>query len=127
MNDIQLYELYCSIPKWTIWNRSRIYPKYVVLTGRAFRAPHPHRHYTFEEFVDRLNEDPNFKNVILNVQENVETVIDCFSKEYSFNIDSELFPTLTTEQQKLWKKEIEYAVKAGAEYGIRLSKTKVIQ
>ena len=127
MNDIQLYELYCSIPKWTVWNRSRIYPKYIVITGRAFKAPHPHRHYTFDEFVDKLNEDPNFKNVILNVQENIETVIDCFSKEYSFNIDSELFPALTTEQQKLWKKEIECAVKAGAKYGIRLSKTKVIQ
>jgi hypothetical protein len=66
MNDLQLYELYCSIPKWTIWNRSRIYPEYVVLTGRAFSAPHPHRHYSFEEFVDKLNKDPNFKNVILN-------------------------------------------------------------
>lgn len=66
MNDLQLYELYCSIPKWNISNQSRIYPDYVVITGRAFRAPHPHRHYTFEEFVDRLNEDPNFKNVILN-------------------------------------------------------------
>lgn len=40
--------------------------EYVVITGRAFMAPHPHRHYTFEEFVDKLNEDPNFKNVILN-------------------------------------------------------------
>jgi hypothetical protein len=59
--------------------------------------------------------------------QNIEAVINCFSKEYSFNIDSELFPTLTPEQQKLWKKEIEYAIKAGAEYGIRLSKTKVIQ
>ena len=66
MNDVQLYELYCSIPKWTVNNQSRIYPDYVVLTGRAFRAPHPHRHYSFEEFVDKLNEDPNFKNVILN-------------------------------------------------------------
>jgi hypothetical protein len=66
MNDVQLYELYCSIPKWTIWNRSRIYPKYVVLIGRAFCTPHPHRHYTFEKFVDKLNKDPNFKNVILN-------------------------------------------------------------
>ena len=68
MNDIQLYELYCSIPKWSRTNPSRIYPDYVVITGRAFMCPHPHRHYTFEEFVNRLNEDPNFKNVILNVK-----------------------------------------------------------
>ena len=32
---------------------------------------------------------------------NIEAVINCFSKEYSFNIDSELFHTLTPEQQKL--------------------------
>ena len=68
MNDWQLYELYTSIPLRHegpgLW--SRLYPKYVVITGRAFSAPHPHRHYTFEEFVDKLKEDPNFKNVILN-------------------------------------------------------------
>lgn len=68
MNDLQLYDLYKSIPlrpaglkRW-----SRLYPEYVVLTGRACAAPHPHRHYAFEEFVDKLNEDPNFRNVILN-------------------------------------------------------------
>ena len=66
MNDVQLYELYCSIPKWTVGNPSRIYPKYVVITGRSIIAPHPHRHYSFEEFVDKLNEDPEFKNIILN-------------------------------------------------------------
>lgn len=68
MNDLQLYDLYKSIPLGPkglgLW--SRLYPKYVVITGRAFSAPHPHRHYTFEEFVDKLNEDPNFRNVILN-------------------------------------------------------------
>jgi hypothetical protein len=68
MNDIQLYKLYCSIPKWTINNPSRIYPKYVVITGRACSAPHPHRHYSFEEFIDKLNEDSNFKNVILQLK-----------------------------------------------------------
>lgn len=66
MNDIQLYQLYCSIPKWTVNNSSRIYPKYVVITGRAFSAPHPHRHYTFDKFLDKLYTDKNFKNIILN-------------------------------------------------------------
>ena len=64
MNDIQLYELYCSIPKWTVDNHSRIYPKYVVITGRAFSAPHPHRHYSFEEFIDKLYTDPKFKEFL---------------------------------------------------------------
>ena len=66
LNDLQLYELYCSIPKWTVDNPSRIYPKYVVITGRAFSAPHPHRYFTFEEFIDCLYKDGNFKNVILS-------------------------------------------------------------
>lgn len=66
MNDLQLYELYCSIPLRTRCNPSRIYPEYVTITGRAFIAPHPHRHYNLEEFIDKLNDDPNFKNVILN-------------------------------------------------------------
>ena len=67
MNDIQLYELYRSIPKWTVDKPSRIYPKYVVITGRSFSAPHPHRHYTFDEFIDKLYTDKNFKNIILNI------------------------------------------------------------
>lgn len=69
MNDLQLYELYKSIPLVPdgpkLW--SRLYPKYVVRTGWSFSAPHPHRHYTLEEFIDKLEEDPNFKNVILNI------------------------------------------------------------
>lgn len=69
MNDLQLYELYLSInlrPLHDLKRWSRLYPRYVVITGRAFAPPHPHRHYTFEEFVGKLNEDPNFNNVILN-------------------------------------------------------------
>ena len=38
---------------------------------------------------------------------------------YSFNIDSELFHQLNQEQQKLWRKEIEKAVKFGFNYGLR--------
>lgn len=37
------------------------------------------------------------------------------AEEYSFNIESQLFPTLNDEQQKLWKAEIEQAYMAGAE------------
>ena len=38
---------------------------------------------------------------------------------YSFNVESELFHQLNQEQQKLWRKEIENAVKFGINYGIR--------
>lgn len=61
MNDYQLYEYYLSIPKKTVCNRSWIYPEYVIRTGRSFSAPNPHRHYTFEEFIDKLYSDPEFK------------------------------------------------------------------
>ena len=65
MNDLQLYELYKSIPLKEIGKPSRIYPKYVVITGRSIISPHPHRHYTFEEFIDKLYEDAEFKEVII--------------------------------------------------------------
>ena len=39
------------------------------------------------------------------------------AKEYSFNIESILFQSLNTEQQKMWKAEIEQAYMAGTEKG----------
>ena len=65
LNDLQLYELYCSLPLATRTDKSRIYPKYVKIRGRSFSHPHPHRYFTFEEFIDCLYKDENFKNVIL--------------------------------------------------------------
>jgi hypothetical protein len=64
MNDLQLFYLYLSIPLWTVDNHSWIYPKYVVRTGCSFAAPHPHRHYNFEEFIDKLYSDKNFRNLL---------------------------------------------------------------
>ena len=73
-NHIQLYEYYKSIdlnrrtnitdhtlPRWT-----RMYPNYVVLTGRAFIPPHPYRLYSFEEFIDKIESDSEFIKVLLN-------------------------------------------------------------
>lgn len=58
MNDIQLYNLYLSIALPTIYNRtSKIYPKYVVITGLSMVHPHPCRHFSFSEFVDKLEEN----------------------------------------------------------------------
>lgn len=64
MNILQYYQWYLSIPLKKRGNESRIYPDYVVLTGRSFAGPHPHRHYTFEEFVDKFDDD--FRNVLLS-------------------------------------------------------------
>lgn len=46
------------------------------------------------------------------------------SKEYSFNIESQLFHQLSKEQQILWKKEIEEAYTNGKKNGIELTKRK---
>ena len=56
------YQFHCG--QWI--NPSRIYPKYVVRTGRSFAAPHSHRHYKFDEFIDKLYEDDKFRSVIEN-------------------------------------------------------------
>ena len=71
MNDLQLYQYYLSIPLSKIGNRTRIYPKYVKITGRSFMPPHPHRHFSFEEFIDKLYEDTDFKNIIYNSAHNI--------------------------------------------------------
>ena len=65
MNDVQLYKYYLTIPLDTIFKRSWIYPKYVIITGRSFCRPHPHRHYSFEEFLDKLYSDSEFKKKLL--------------------------------------------------------------
>jgi hypothetical protein len=60
MNDIQLYNYYKSIPLASRGNHSWIYPTYVVITGRGFCYPHPHRYFTLEEFLDKIEEDKEF-------------------------------------------------------------------
>lgn len=66
LNDLQLYYLYLSIPLATIDKPSRIYPKYIVRTGRSMTGPHPHMYYSFDEFLDKLYEDDKFRSVIEN-------------------------------------------------------------
>ena len=66
MNDLQLYELYLSIPLCEVGKPSRLYPYFVKITGKSFSHPHPHRHYYFNEFVDKLETDSSFKEIILN-------------------------------------------------------------
>ena len=54
--------------------------------------------------------------------QSVKDGIKSHAETYSFNIDSELFPQLTKEQQKLWRKEIEYACISGGDAGYLLAK-----
>ena len=61
MNDLQLYDLYRSMPLATVSYRSWLYPRYVKITGRSFCYPHPHRYFSLEEFLDKLYSDPEFR------------------------------------------------------------------
>ena len=65
MDVTQLYTLYLSIPLARPGRLTRIYPKYVVITGRSIAAPSPHRYLSFSEFVDKLESNPEFEDVLL--------------------------------------------------------------
>ena len=57
MNDLQLFYYYQTIPLTTIHKSTWIYPKYVVITGRSISH--------FDEFLDKLYSDPEFKKKLL--------------------------------------------------------------
>lgn len=66
--------------------------------------------------------DVNFENIDKHIQySSIETAIEAHAKEYSFNIESMLFPQLTNEQQVLWRKEIEQACISGGGAGVSLA------
>lgn len=48
--------------------------------------------------------------------------IEAHAGIYSFNIESQLFPQLTKEQQALWRKEIEQAYISGGDAGVTLAR-----
>ena len=52
----------------------------------------------------------------------VKDGIKAHAEVYSFNIESELFPQLTKEQQALWRKEIEQACISGGDAGVTLAR-----
>lgn len=61
---LELYAKYKLMPLATVADHraSHIYnEKWVVQTGLSIVAPHPHRHYTLEEFEEKLNKDAKFK------------------------------------------------------------------
>jgi len=67
--------------------------------------------------------DVNFENIDNNAQyQSFKAAIEAHAEEYSFNIESVLFPQLTEEQQKLWRKEIEQACISGGDAGVSLAR-----
>ena len=59
---------------------------------------------------EKENEYPKLKS------EELETDLQNFVGEYSFNIDSELFHTLSKEQQSLWRNDVENALVNGVQW-----------
>ena len=73
--------------------------------------------------IKMMEEVDYFENIDNNAQyQSFEAAIEAHAKEYSFNIESMLFPQLTTEQQKLWRNEIEQAYISGANAGMSLAR-----
>ena len=62
------YQKYLLIPKFDRRTKDSVINIYStgwsMLTGRAIIAPHPHRHFTFEEFVLEYEHNVGLKNYI---------------------------------------------------------------
>ncbi len=66
MNLLELYDKYLTMPLATTIRPAPLYDRgYVIHTGMAFVPPHPHRHYTFEEFTEAFSSNDKFKDFIL--------------------------------------------------------------
>jgi hypothetical protein len=60
------YESYLALPKEKRGLHSEMYSNgWCILTGRAIVSPHPHRHYTFLEFVYWCGKDETLYNRFL--------------------------------------------------------------
>lgn len=80
-----------------------------------------------ERFREEKDEQEHSEVDIINTDNyiqyaNIEAGIKAHAETYSFNIESQLFPQLTKEQQALWRKEIEQACISGGEAGVELAK-----
>lgn len=53
-DDELLYKQYLNI---SIGRGSILYPDYVKIIGLSCMSPHPHKHFNFEEFIDKLYEE----------------------------------------------------------------------
>jgi len=54
------FEEYKALPEASRNGRVELYPNWCIITGRSFMHPHPHRHYTSQEFYHKLGSDSDF-------------------------------------------------------------------
>lgn len=71
-------------------------------------------------FLDTLEVKDPYEQCIQ--YDSVKAGIQAHAETYSFNIESQLFPQLTKEQQALWRKEIEQACISGGDAGVTLAR-----
>ena len=74
----------------------------------------------FIKFLDTLEVKDPYEQCVQHPS--IKDGIEAHAKTYSFNIESELFPQLTKEQQALWRKEIEQACISGGDVGVTLAR-----
>jgi hypothetical protein len=66
MNLLELYDKYLNMPLASPVRPTPLYDKgYVIHTGMAYFSPHPHRHYTFEEFTEAFSSNNRFKDFVI--------------------------------------------------------------
>jgi len=63
--SMQAYEKYVKLPLANVVKPSAIYDRaYVVFTGLSIISPHPHRHFTYDEFLKKYEADQTFREFI---------------------------------------------------------------
>lgn len=93
------------------------------LVAEIERLITPENGYSMEKLLDFIDTLEVIDPYELWVQyPSVKDAIQAHAEIYSFNIESDLFPQLTREQQELWRKEIEYACISGGDTGYLLAK-----
>ena len=76
--------------------------------------------YKAENIIDTLKVKDLYEQCVQ--YSSIKDGIEAHASIYSFNIESQLFPQLTKEQQALWRKEIEQACISGGDAGVTLAR-----
>lgn len=69
LNLLELYNKYLNLPLASVIKPTPLYDKgFVIHTGMSFVPPHPHRHYTFDEFSEAFSSNDRFKDFMLTTE-----------------------------------------------------------
>ena len=91
-----------------------------ILLGNDLMIGEGNAYFNLLSFLDTLEVKEPYEECVQ--YDSIKAGIQAHAETYSFNIESVLFPQLTKEQQKLWRKEIEQACISGGEVGVKLAR-----